>query len=107
MATHEIEVMSMQFVPYRIIRNQPTELRERLKQEGELVVTSNGEPMALLVHIEPGQVEEALLLVAQLRAQQSVSAIRKEAQEKGLDRISADVVEEEIQAVRASRAQDG
>ena len=93
----------MQFVPYRLIRNQPTKLREQLKQEGELVLTSNGEPMALLVHIEPGQVEEALLLVAQLRAQQAVSAIRKEAQEKGLDRISAEQIEEEIQAVRAGR----
>ena len=93
----------MQFIPYRMLRNQPGELRQQLKRDGELVVTSNGEPFALMVNIEPGEVEESLFLIAQLRAQQATSAIRAQAREKGLNRLSPEEIEAEIQSVRAGR----
>jgi len=89
----------MQFVPYRILRNQPGQLRQRLAEEGELVITSNGEPFAVMLNVEPEEVEQVPYLIAQLRAQQAVSAIRAEAREKGLDRLSPEEIEVEIRAV--------
>lgn len=93
----------MNFVPYRILRNQPKVLRERLKSEGELIITNNGEPMALLLDIEPDQIEETLKLIAQLRAQQAVSAMREAAREQGVSQLDEAAIEAEIQAVRSAR----
>jgi hypothetical protein len=93
----------MNFVPYRILRNQPKVLRERLKNEGQLVITSNGEPMALLLDIEPDQIEETIKLIAQLRAQQAVSMMRQAARDRGLEQLDEDAIEAEIQAARSAR----
>lgn len=93
----------MNFVPYRILRNQPKVLRERLKSEGELIITNNGEPMALLLNIEPDQIEETLKLIAQLRAQQAVSAMREVAREQGMAQLDDAAIEAEIQAARSAR----
>jgi len=93
----------MNFVPYRILRKQPKVLRERLKSEGELIITNNGEPMALLLDIEPDQIEETLKLIAQLRAQQAVSALREAARAQGLTQLDEAAIEAEIQAARTAR----
>lgn len=93
----------MQFVPYRILRNQSGKLRKRLTEEGELVITSNGEPFALMLDVDPESLEETLYLVAQIRARQAVAAIRAEAREKGLDQLTLDEIDAEIKAVRKAR----
>ncbi|MBU0510496.1 MAG: prevent-host-death protein [Chloroflexi bacterium] len=94
----------MQFVPYRFLRNQPGELRKRLQNENELVVTSNGEPFALMIRIDPQSLEQTTNLVAQIRAQQALSTIRAEARQRGLDRLSLEEINSEIQTVRQSHA---
>ena len=93
----------MNFVPYRILRNQPKVLRERLKSEGELVITSNGEPMALLLDIKPDQIEGTIKLMGQLRAQQAVSAMRQAARDQGLEQLDEDAIEAEVQAAHSAR----
>jgi hypothetical protein len=67
----------MEFVPYRMLRNQPSELRKKLDEKGELVVTVDGEPMAVMLQIPKGSLEDLVLLLAQLRTQLAVAAIRE------------------------------
>jgi hypothetical protein len=93
----------MQFVPYRMIRNQPGDLRQKLKDEGAFVVTANNEPFALMVNVEADQLEEALYLAAQIRAQQAVSALREGARKEGTDKLTAEEIAAEIQNVRNAR----
>jgi antitoxin (DNA-binding transcriptional repressor) of toxin-antitoxin stability system len=93
----------MTFVPYRMLRNTPAELRRRLKEGGHLVVTADGEPFAVMVSIEPDEVEQALELILRLRAQQAVRRMRRLARERGVNRLSEAEIEEEIQAVRRER----
>ena len=95
----------MQLIPYRMLRNQPGEVRRLLEQEGELVVTSNNEPFALLLDIEPDGLEDVLLLASRIRAQRAVSAIREKARERGLDRLTEEGIEAEVKAARAARHQ--
>ena len=93
----------MAFVPYRVLRNTPGELRRQLKESGQLVLTSDGEPFAVLVSVEAGEVDETMELLMRLRAQQAVRRIRAEANERGLDRLSEDEIEAEIEAARNRR----
>lgn len=94
----------MQFVPYRFLRNQAGKLRRRLSDEGELVITSSGEPFAIMIDVDEDSLEETLYLVSQIRARKAVSALRSEARERGLDQLSKDDIEAEIRAVRGDRA---
>jgi prevent-host-death family protein len=93
----------MRFVPYRFLRNQAGKLRRRLSDEGELVITSSGEPFAVMIDVDEETLEETLYLVSQIRARKAVSALRAEAKERGLDRLSEDEIEEEVRAVREGR----
>lgn len=93
----------MEFVPYRLLRNQPTELRKRLEEQGELVVTVDGEPMAIMLQIPKGSLEDLVLLVSQVRAQLAVAAIREQARQSHLDQMTPEQVDELVQEVRAAR----
>ncbi len=93
----------MTFVPYRVLRNTPGELRRRLKEAGHLVVTGDGEPFAVMLSVEPGEVEQVLEIILRLRAQQAVRQMRETAQERGLNRLSEADIEMEIQAARKER----
>jgi hypothetical protein len=93
----------MEFVPYRLLRNQPSELRKKLDEQGELVVTVDGEPMAVMLQIPKGSLEDLVLLLSQVRAQLAAATIREQARKSGLNTMTteqADILVKETRAVR-------
>lgn len=95
----------MEFVPYRLLRNQPGELRKKLAEKGELIVTVDGEPLALMLQVPKGSLEDLVLLVSQVRAQLAVAAIRRQARQAGLENLSVEAVDEIVQKTRRQRKQ--
>lgn len=93
----------MEFIPYRLMRNQPKELRKKLEQQGELVVTVDGEPMAIMLQIPKGSLEDLVMLVSQVRAQLAVAEIRQQARQNGADQMTGDEIDAIIQETRAKR----
>lgn len=93
----------MEFVPYRILRNQPSELRRKLAENGELVVTVDGEPLAVMLEIPKGSLEDLVLLLSQVRAQLAVTAIRKQARQRGLSKMTIEQADALVQEVRIAR----
>lgn len=94
----------MQFIPYRNLRNEPSSVREKLSNEGELIVTNGGKPFALMIDIpENENVEEILLMASRIRAQMAVRAIRSKARANGTDKISDAQIEDVIQKTRDGR----
>jgi prevent-host-death family protein len=91
----------MEFITVRDLRTHPAEIWDKLRQQRDLIVTSNGRPIAVLSHIEEGGVEEALDSLRRARAQVAVSRMRADAAAQGLDRLSAEEIEAEIDAARA------
>jgi antitoxin (DNA-binding transcriptional repressor) of toxin-antitoxin stability system len=97
----------MEFVPYRLLRNQPKELRRKLEEKGELVVTVNGEPMAIMLPVPKGSLEDMVMLLSQVRAQLAVAAMREDARQKGLDHLTPDEIDEVVEDVRRERRSRG
>ena len=93
----------MEFVPYRLLRNQPNELRRRLEEQGELVVTVDGEPLAVMLQIPKGSLEDLVLLISQVRAQLAVAEIREEARRSGRKNMSSKEVDDLVKETRALR----
>lgn len=93
----------MQFVPYRTLRNEPATLRKKLASEGELVVTMNNEPFAVMISLGDENIQDILLMVSRLRAQMAVRSIRSQARKTGMDKLALKEVNALIKKTRAER----
>jgi antitoxin (DNA-binding transcriptional repressor) of toxin-antitoxin stability system len=94
----------MKFVSSREIRVNPRPNFESLTEENEVVVTSRGKPIALLVGISGEDLEETVRLVRRAKAQAAVSRMRRGAAQRGLDKLSQEELEAEIKAARSERS---
>ena len=68
----------------------------------EVVVTKNGRPVALMIGIEDGRLEETLCAVRRAKAARAFQAMREQAAGQGF--FSPTEIDEEISAVRSARA---
>ena len=93
----------MTFVSIRDMRTRPGEVWQQLQNEGDLIVTSNGRPFALMISAADEDVEELLLALRRARAQMAVSRLRKQAAAQALDAMPAEEIEAEIGQVRSER----
>ena len=50
----------MKTVTIRDFRSRPKQVREALKKEKEAVLTANGQPVALMIPVDAGSVDQAL-----------------------------------------------
>lgn len=90
----------MEFVSSREIRVNPKPVFERLEDEKEVVITSRGKPVALLLGVDGENLEDTVRAVRRARAELAVSRMRRNAADKGLKTGEIDA---EIAAVRRER----
>ncbi|MBE3551206.1 MAG: hypothetical protein BLITH_0718 [Brockia lithotrophica] len=93
----------MRYVTVRDLRLRGKSIWEALRAGEEAVLTHNGRPVALLVGIEEGHLEEVVRLVRRARAQAAVSRMRERAKELGLDTLSEAEIDAEIHESRRGR----
>ena len=93
----------MRFVSVRELRARSAAVWKTLAQEKELVVTSNGKPIALLSATSEERLEESLDAVRRARAQAAVAAIQDASHQSGTHRMSLGEINAEIDAVRRNR----
>jgi prevent-host-death family protein len=94
----------MKFVSSREIRVNPRPVFEAAEEGDEVVITSRGKPVALLVGVDGEDLEETIRLVRRARAQAAVSRMRRAASRKGSDNLSREEIEAEIAVARSERA---
>ena len=93
----------MGFVSVRELRTRSAAVWDALSEEKDLVVTSNGKPIAVLSATTASTLEASLAALRQARAQLAVAAMQERARETGADRLTLDDINAEIQAVRRQR----
>ncbi|MBE3063950.1 MAG: type II toxin-antitoxin system prevent-host-death family antitoxin [Spirochaetes bacterium] len=94
----------MRFTSVRDLRNRPSSiLRDSVKAE-EIVLTSNGKPVALVVPVDGDSLEEELRVYRQVRAQVAIERMQKAAKAAGLDSMTLNRIEGIIKDVRRKRA---
>jgi antitoxin (DNA-binding transcriptional repressor) of toxin-antitoxin stability system len=94
----------MKFVTARDLRLRPGRVWEQLETEGEIVVTANGKPVALLTGVAEDTVEDAILALRRARAQMVLDRMRQAARRRGLDRLPPRRIDAAVSAVRRGRA---
>jgi len=94
----------MNLVTVRDLRNRSGEVWGRLAQEQELIVTSNGRPIALLTPIGEDDVAKTLAVIRRARAQVAASRMRAAAATMGANQMTLDEINEEIHKARQERS---
>lgn len=94
----------MRFVSVRDLRGRSAEIWRDLPDERELVITSNGRPVAILAAVDESNLEESLSAFRQARAVDAVAKLQQRSVVAGTDRLSMDDIDAEIKAVRSQRA---
>jgi prevent-host-death family protein len=93
----------MRFVTVRELRSRSGEVWRRLAEEPEMVITSNGKPVAILSAVSAGGLEESLAALRRARAIGAVEVMQTQSAAAGRHRISSDAIDAEIAAVRKDR----
>jgi prevent-host-death family protein len=93
----------MEFVTIRDLRLKPGDVWEKLRQQREIILTSNGRPVAVIAGVGENDVEETVAALRRARAQAAVSRLRRAAAERGTNKLPAAEIEAEIVQVRRER----
>ncbi len=92
----------MRFISVRDLNTKPKEIWNKIRDE-EMVITSNGKPIALLSAVTEETLEKTIRTIRRSRAVLALEELQKKATESGLERLTDSQIESEIQAVRKSR----
>jgi antitoxin (DNA-binding transcriptional repressor) of toxin-antitoxin stability system len=93
----------MKFLSVRDLKTKSSQVWKELPGQKEMIVTSNGRPIALLSSVNENNLEQVLTAFRRARATNSVASIQYESTQKGTDKISLDEINAEIGAIRSKR----
>jgi len=93
----------MKFLSVRDLRSNSARVWRELPDEKEMVVTSNGRPVAVLTTVDESNVEQSLAAWRRVRATQAIADIQRLSVQKGTDRMSMREIDSEIKQVRRAR----
>ena len=93
----------MRFIPVRELRSKSAQVWKKLAEERDLVITSNGRPIAIMNAVSEDDFEETLETIRRTRALVALAAIRRDAKRRGLDRMTMKEIDAEIQKARQER----
>lgn len=93
----------MKFVSVRDLRNAPSEVWDALEEGGDLVLTANGRPKALVVRVDEDDLDSTVVALRRARAQVAVSRMRDGARRSGVAGLSQRDIEAEVKNTRKAR----
>ena len=93
----------MRFVSVSELCEQSAVFWKTLAKEKDLVVTSNGKPVALLSAMSDENLEESLRTVRRSRARAAATAMQQASVKAATDRLSLEDINAEIDAIRRQR----
>jgi antitoxin (DNA-binding transcriptional repressor) of toxin-antitoxin stability system len=94
----------MKFISVRDLRSKSAQVWKQLPQEREMIITSNGRPIAIIAATSDSDLEESLSAFRQARAVEAVASLQRRSVEVGNDKMTMDEIDAEIKAVRRKRA---
>jgi len=90
----------LRFISVREFRGSSGDVWKELLTEQELVITSNGKPIAIVSAVSEETLEDALRAIRRARAMAAVQVMQRHSAKSGL---ATEDVSEEISAARSER----
>lgn len=93
----------MNFVSVREFRTNPSKIWEKLKKDMEIIITSNGKPIAVLNPIYENDIESTLEIIRRIKAIKAFESLQEDAVRKGLDNLTDEEIDKIIKNTRRER----
>jgi len=93
----------MKFLSVRDLKTKSSQVWKELSDQKDMVITSNGRPIAILSSITEDNLEQVLSAFRQARAIEAVTSIQYESVREGTDKITREEIDNEIKSVRSKR----
>ena len=93
----------MKFVTIRDFRSKSAEIQRNLPKYKEMVLTSNGKPIAILAAVSEDNVEEMLTTIHRAKAIEAVTSMQKRSTRTGAGKLTMREIDREIAALRRAR----
>lgn len=93
----------MKFVTVRDLRGRSGQVWSTLAREREVVLTSNGKPIAIISAVSEETLEASLAAVRRARAIAAVETTQRRSLHVGTDRLTPAEIETEIRMARKAR----
>lgn len=77
-----MEVFRLQFITVRDLRMKSGEIWRRLQEQGDMIVTSNGKPIAVLSCVNEKNVAEYLTTLRRVRAMEALNKIHERSRQR-------------------------
>lgn len=93
----------MKFITVRDLRGRPAEVWSKLSRDKDLVLTSNGKPIAILSAVSEDTLEGSLVALRRARAIAAVEAMQSQSIAAGTDKLTVEEINAEVAATRKAR----
>lgn len=93
----------MRFVSVRDLRSRGRYLWKELETEKELIITSNGRPIAILTGVNEENLEQILRDLRRARALRVVEDMQRASVQAGLDKMANEEIDTQIRKTRRLR----
>jgi len=93
----------MKFVTVRDFRIRPGSVWSNLEKNEDVIITSNGKPIAILTGVSDVNFDETVKMLRRAKAEIAVSKMRKKSLLTGLSKLSQKEIESEIIRARKGR----
>lgn len=93
----------MKFITVRDLRGRSGQVWTKLAREREIILTSNGKPIAILSAVTEDTLEESLAAVRRARSVAAVERLQRQSVQAGTDNLSLNEINAEIRTARKAR----
>lgn len=93
----------MDFVTTKELRAESGKIWAKLEAGEDIVITRNGKPFAVMVHTGPTELEATLRTIRAERFAETVRKIQQHSVEQGLDKMTMEEINAEIELARKER----
>ena len=94
----------MKFITIRDLRSKSRQIQDDLPKYKEMILTSNGKPIAIMTMISEECLEDSLAAIRRARAIRAVTELQLQGVKSGKYMMSGTEIEDEIREVRGRRA---
>ena len=93
----------MERVSIRDLYASPDKIAEQLKRTGQLILTNNDNPLAVMFDVDNSTLRDTLTDLRRIRVQRIMEAAQASARENGTSNMTLEEINAEIAAMRAER----
>ncbi len=90
----------MKFITVRDLKQKTADIWKLVQKDQELVITSNGRPVAILTKASEDTFEEDIDIYRRVRALKALDRIHRVSVQKGVSRTKSGEIERQIGSVR-------